>query len=298
MAKIHKIKRRIRSVGKVQQITKAMERVAASKMRRAQGAALRSRPYVYAAREILAQLFRLTNPKAHPLFAQRPRKRRMFIVVSSDRGLAGAYNSNLARVLTHAISESAGDKAIPRLIVIGRKGAHFCTHLERLGKVEVLGAYVDWPSEPTTAILGPIINTTSRQFVNRSVDAVFMIYTDFISGSKQQAIVHQLLPVRIKDVFPQQARISESVQEALFEPSPEEVLTSMVPRLILVQLYQAVLEAIASEHSMRMVAMKSASDNAQQLIEDLRITYNSARQASITQELAEISAGVQALAHP
>lgn len=295
MAKIHKIRRRIKSVDKIQQITKAMERVAASKMRRAQTAALRSRPYAYTAREILAQLFILTTPAAHPLFAHREIKRRLFVIFSSERGLAGAYNSNIHRLLLQALEEAKADSAIPRVIVVGRKGAAVCAKLERAGAIEVIGAYTDWPAEPTSATLQPIATTVIQEFTAEAVDAVHILFTDFVSGLRQVATTRQLLPIEPREVFREEARIREVLQEALFEPSPEALLTYMVPRLIGIQLYQASLEAAASEQSMRMIAMKNASDNAVSLLDDLELTYNSARQAAITQELAEISAGVEAM---
>ncbi|KKT93138.1 MAG: ATP synthase F1 subunit gamma [Candidatus Andersenbacteria bacterium RIFCSPLOWO2_02_FULL_46_11] len=295
MAKIHKIKRRIKSVGKIQQITKAMERVAASKMRRAQQAALRSRSYAISSREILAQLFLLTDPSAHPLFDQRSLKRRLLVVFSSDRGLAGAYNSNLNRFVLSEVKAAASDKAIPRVIVIGRKGASFCVKLEQSGSIEVIGAYTDWPDEPTAVTVQPIAQTIIEEFTTKKVDAVSVIFTDFISSFKQVATVRPLLPVQPEQVFPDPALISTSLRDALFEPGPVELLAYLVPRLINIELHQTSLEAAASEQSLRMVAMKNASDNAADLQEALELTYNGARQSAITQELAEISAGVEAV---
>lgn len=294
MAKIHKIRRRIKSVGKIKQITKAMERVAASKMRRAQTAAASSRPYALNAQEILAELFVLTNPAAHPLFAQRKHKRKLFVIFSSDRGLAGAYNSNITRVFLQAIGNGQPTAFRPQVIVVGRKGAHMCARLEGSGAIEVLGAYPDWLAEPTLAAVQPIVDTVIQQFTSRAVDAVFIVFTDFISGLKQVATTAQLLPIDPAQVRRADSETSLRLTEALFEPTPEALLTYMVPRLLAVQLYQANLEALASEQSMRMVAMKNASENAEGLLEDLELTYNGARQAAITQELAEISAGVEA----
>lgn len=295
MAKIHKIKHRIKSVGKIQQITKAMERVAASKMRRAQQAALRSRSYAISSREILAQLFLLTDPAAHPLFDQRALKRRLLVVFSSDRGLAGAYNGNLNRCVQLEVNAAENDKAIPRVIVIGRKGASFCAKLEQSGSIEVIGAYTDWPAEPTATTVQPIAQTIIEEFTTQKVDGIFVVFTDFVSSLKQVAKVRPLLPVQPEQVFPDPSLISASLQDALIEPSPVEMLVYLVPRLINIELYQISLEAAASEQSMRMVAMKNAADNAADLQEDLELTYNSVRQGAITQELAEISAGVEAV---
>lgn len=295
MAKIHKIRGRMKSVVKIQQITKAMEKVAASKMRRAQQAALRTRPYSYTAREILTHLFTLTSPNAHPLFAQRDIKRRLLIIFSSDRGLAGAYNSNINRLIISTVDEAAGDEALPQVMAVGRKGAALCAKLERAGKVKVLGAFTDWAADPAPVSVQPITSTAITLFTEAAVDVVSVIYTDFVSGLQQIAAIRQLLPIKAEEVTEPGAPAQDGLKEALFEPTPQAVLAYLVPQLVNTQLYQASLEAVASEHSMRMIAMKSASDNAGTLLDDLALTYNSARQAAITQELAEISAGAEAV---
>lgn len=284
----------MRSIGKIGQITKAMEQVAASKRRRAQAAVLRTRPYTYAARELLAQLAILASPADHPLFVQRPLTRRLYVIVSGDRGLAGAYNSNVGRAVVQAVDE-AREEAPPRVLVIGRKGAKLCAALERAGKIEVLGAYVDWPAQLSLAVCQPVADEALRQFMEAQVDAVSIIATDFVAGLRQPVTVRPWLPVRAEAAGMPVSSISETVREALFEPSPGAVLTYVVPRLVSVQLYQAVLEAMAAEQSMRMAAMQNATENATELLGDLRLTYNSARQAAITQELAEISAGAEAM---
>jgi F-type H+-transporting ATPase subunit gamma len=290
MAKIHKIRGRIRSVGKVGQITKAMEKVAASKMRRAQEATLRSRAYAFSAREALARLYVLTGPKEHELFATRPVKSRLVILFSSDRGLAGAYNSNLFKKLVERVHDPA---VKTKLIVIGEKGAQF---VSKLGSaVDVIGVYTNWPTTPTSTDTRPIVETALTQFREGSVDTVELLYTDFTSPARQEVRVRSLLPINPEEIFGKEARVGKAITEAEFEPSPATVLTFIVPRLLEVQIYQAALEAIASEQSMRMVAMKNASDNAEELVDDLTLTYNSARQSAITQELAEISAGAEAI---
>ncbi|MBI4021753.1 MAG: ATP synthase F1 subunit gamma [Candidatus Andersenbacteria bacterium] len=293
MAKIHALRARMRSIAKIGQITKAMEQVAASKRRRAQAAVLRTRPYAYAARELLAQLAVLTAPTAHPLFARRSVKRRLYVVISGDRGLAGAYNSNVGRAVVHAVDE-AREEAPPRVLVIGRKGAKLAAALERAGKIEVLGAYVDWPVQPSMAVCQPVADEAMRQYREGYVDVVSIIATDFTAGLRQPVTVRPWLPVQVETGMPAEA-IGETWREAIFEPSPAAVLSYIVPRLVSVQLYQAVLEALAAEQSMRMAAMQNASENATELLGDLRLTYNSARQTAITQELAEISAGAEAM---
>lgn len=279
MSKIHTIKRRIRSVGKIKQITKAMEKVAASKMRRAQEAALHSRPYAHSAREALARLVLLTKPGDHPLFARRPIQKRLIILFSSDRGLAGAYTTNLTKLFLETLTDSRPTK----VIVIGHKGAQVVSKLTSL--VEVLGVYTNWPAQPTAHDSRPISTTAIEQFTAKEVDSVELLYTDFVSSLRQVAVRRPLLPIE---------PVEEARADVMFEPSPAAVLDFIVPRLVEVQVYQASLEAIASEQSMRMMAMKNASDNAEELVDDLTLTYNGARQAVITQELAEITAGAEA----
>ncbi|MEX2054812.1 MAG: ATP synthase F1 subunit gamma [Candidatus Andersenbacteria bacterium] len=291
MSKVHVIRRRIKSVKSINQITKAMEMVAASKLRRAQEATLRSRLYSVAAREALAMLRQRTGSAQHPLFEERPVKSRLIILFSSDRGLAGAYNSNLFRALVDVLKE-AGDTTT-KLIVIGQKGAQFASKLA--GQIEVTGAYTNWPVEPSTKDLHPITATAVSLFTEQAVDEVSVLYTDFISSVRQVVKKQIILPVVPADILPPEAVAVAQADDVLFEPSPQEVLDYIVPRFVETQIYQANLEAIASEQIMRMMAMKNASDNAKDIIEDLTLTYNGARQAAITQELAEISAGAQAI---
>jgi F-type H+-transporting ATPase subunit gamma len=288
MSKIHKIKGRIRGVAKIQQITKAMEKVAASKMRRAQEAALRSRAYAVSAAEALVRLQQLAQPADHALLASREEVRhQLLILFTSDRGLAGAYHSNLFRVLLGALT-------LPRtsLIIVGGKGVQMA---RKLPEVTVVAEHTPWPAEPTMVHMQPIIATALEQFTSGAVDSVRLVYTDFISSLQQQARVKQLLPLDPAHVLPLGAKLEVNIQKSEFEPSPRAVLDFVMPRLVGTQLFQAALEASASEHSMRMMAMKNASDNAQELAHDLTLTYNGARQAAITQELAEISAGADAI---
>lgn len=272
-------------MAKVGYITKAMEKVAASKMRRAQAATLRARTYTSSAWEVLERLYQLTSEADHALFARREEKNRLLILLTSDRGLAGAYNSNLFKVFLEEVRREA---TVPQVVVVGRKGADF---VMRLGKIiEVLGVYTDWPAEPTVTDVQPIVTTALKSFAEGKVDTVRLIYTDFVSMARQQAINRVLLPLKVDHGY-----IGKDIQEAIFEPSPKAVLRYVVPRVLEVQVFQAVLEAIASEHSMRMLAMQNASNNAMDLRDDLTLTFNRARQSVITQELAEITAGAEAI---
>jgi F-type H+-transporting ATPase subunit gamma len=288
MASVQQIKRRIRSVKSTKQITKAMELVAASKMRRAQEATLRSRIYANTANEILTRLSELIDVKGHPLFAQRAVKSKLFIVIASDRGLAGAYNSNILKTLANTLKTEIDAGVSVKVVTIGRQASRFVARLE---DVEHIGAYDDFADNPTEKDVKPIVETVFSRFEGLKEDEVVVLYTDFKSSIVQEVTAKKLLPAAFVET-----ENSLEVDRDMFEPSPKRVLETITPRLIEVQLFQAILESQASEQSMRMMAMKSATDNAGDIIDDLTLVYNSARQASITQELAEITAGAEAIA--
>jgi F-type H+-transporting ATPase subunit gamma len=291
MARVQSLRQRIKSVKNIRQITKAMEMVAASKLRRAQEGTLRSRSYAHSAREALARLRLHVAPEQHPLFAERPVKNQLIILFTSDRGLAGAYNSNVFKALGKLLADT---NPVTRcdLMVIGQKGASFAARIK--DKITLIGSYIDWPAHPTTLDIRPIAKTALEGFIKGRFDRVTLIYTDFISLLRQSVTAWDLLPIDPARILPKE-EADEASGDILFEPSPQEVANFIIPRLVEVQLYQASLEAAASEQSMRMMAMRSASDNATEVIGDLTLTYNGARQAAITQELAEISAGAQAI---
>jgi F-type H+-transporting ATPase subunit gamma len=288
MASTQQLKRRIGSVKNTKQITKAMELVAASKMRRAQENALRSRDFRNLARAILSRIAELTDVTQHPLYAQRTVKNRLYIVVTGDRGLAGAYNSNVLRHITAALQEDRDVEINSQIIVIGKQGSRF---MARFKDVTILAAYHDFPEYPSANDIHPILTTIIDAFRDKEVDAVDLVYTDYKSSITQVVTSQRLLPAAI-----QKTEIPKGLEKAIFEPSVQAVLDGVTERLIEVQLSQALLESRASEHSMRMLAMKSASDNASEIIDDLTLEFNSARQASITQELAEITGGAEAIA--
>jgi len=287
MASVQQIKRRIRSVKNTKQITKAMELVAASKMRRAQEATLRTRAYANTASEILTRLAELMDVSNHPLYAQRKVKSKLMIVVSSDRGLAGAYNSNILKSFVQKLKLELEAGVSVNIITIGRQGSRF---VARLQDVNHIGAYDDFPDKPTENDVKPIVETIFDRFVGHKDDRIEVLYTDFKSSITQEVADKTLLPA-VYVITEKQL----DVDKDMFEPSPKQVLETITPRLVEVQLFQAILESQASEHSMRMMAMKSATDNAGDIIDDLTLVYNSARQASITQELAEITAGAEAI---
>jgi len=308
VASTQQIKGRIKSVKNTKQITKAMELVAASKMRRAQETTIASRDYTRTAREILTQLRKLTNVSKHPLFAIRGVESRVLIVITSDRGLAGAYNSNVLRQLTKELKANDSDGIQTQLILIGRQANKFAA---RVSGLNVLGSYDKMPERPSLSDLSPILATIKPMFVGETekadeddvgiygsaakpsaptIDAVDVLYTDFKSSVVQAVTIQRLLPAAFEN-----ATVSAGLGDAIFEPSPKAVLDATAERLVDVQLWQAYLESQASEQSSRMMAMKTASDNAGDLIDDLTLAMNSARQASITQELAEITGGAEAI---
>lgn len=288
MASTQQLKSRIRSVKSTKQITKAMQMVAASKMRRAQDSTKASAAYTRTANEILTHLADQGATNDHPLFAKRNVERRLFIVVTSDKGLAGAYNSNVLKTYVRELQKDEKAAVSNTTITIGRKVSQFAS---RLKNVDVVGTYDNLPDQPSSGHLQAIIGSAYDMFVDGQVDAVDLIYTEFISSITQTPRVKRILPAGYREV-----QISENIREAKYEPSEKVVLDAVAARLVEAQLYQALLDARASEHSMRMLAMKNATDNATELTEDLTLEMNKARQAAITQELAEISGGAEALA--
>jgi F-type H+-transporting ATPase subunit gamma len=281
------LKRRIGSVKNTRQITKAMELVAASKMRRAQEQALKSRDYRRFAYALLKRLGGITEVGRHPLFRKRPVRSRLYVVITSNRGLAGAYNSNILRLFSKKLQNDAKENIKSNVIAIGKKAAQFTNRLEG---VELLAAYPGFGDSPSANDVRPILNTVTDLYVSQKVDDVDIIYTEFKSNILQEATVLDLLPAEFV-----QKEDAKNRGDTTFEPSIRSVLENVTMRLLEVQIWQALLESTASEHSMRMMAMKSATDNASELIDDLTLAFNTARQASITQELAEITGGAEAI---
>jgi F-type H+-transporting ATPase subunit gamma len=281
------LKQRIRSVKSTRQITKAMQLVAASKMRKAQEATKASSPYTLAARELLADISGHASVKDHPLFASRKVNARLIILIASDKGLAGAYNSNIIKTYSNELQADQKAGITTKTITVGRKAAQF---VSRVKDIEVLGSYEELPDQPDGSELRAILNTSRELFVSGQVDAVDVIYTDYVTSISQVATTLRVLPAGYE--------IDETNKNSLdaeYEPSVEEVLNGIAYRLVGAQLFQALLDSRASEYSMRMIAMKNATDNASDLIDDLSLAMNKARQGAITQELAEISAGAEAL---
>src|SRR6266513_2059334 len=293
MANTRELRRRIKSVKNTSQITKAMQMVAASKMRKAQQAALAGRPYATLMNAVLANVTRHAGDFSHPLMEVRQEKKRCVIVVSTDKGLCGALNSNLLR--------EAGkfERATTIYITAGRKASQFIARTKRQ-----LAAEFTYKDTPLFSEARAISKFGRELFLKGEVDQVDVLYTNFISTLVQKPEARSLLPVgEIKAVH---AELEESPAESfkllkgatefLFEPGADQVLGSLLPHYLNFQVYQILLEAKASEHSARMVAMKNATDNALQIIKDLTLEYNKLRQANITKELLEITTAQMALA--
>lgn len=287
MASTQQLKQRIGSVKNTKQITKAMEMVAASKMRRAQEHALASRPFQQLARHILRRLREVTDVSKNELYRTGTIRTRLHVCITSDRGLAGAFNSNVFRALTDELQRDVENSVASKIIVIGRKGAQF---VRRLDGIEVIGVYEQFPELPSAQDISAVLRSVIVEFISKRVDVVEVTYTHFESSLSQVVRTVQLLPAATSHV-----PLEERNDKTLVEPSADKVVSQVTERLVEVQLNQAFNESQASEHSARMVAMKSASDNAGDLIDDLTLAFNTARQAAITQELAEITGGAEAI---
>ncbi|MEP6808618.1 MAG: ATP synthase F1 subunit gamma [Chthoniobacterales bacterium] len=289
MANTQDIRRRIKSIRNTAQITKAMQMVAASKMRKAQQHAIAGRPYAGLMNRVLVSLQQRTDPKLHPLLQVREVKKELVIVISTDKGLAGALNTNLFR----EVASFEAEKAV--YVVVGRKARQF---LVRTGR-EILADFElkDAPSFPETKAIAQF---ATEKFLSGEIDRVSVLYTHFVNTISQKPTVRTLLPISNFEVAQADSASSvatdaDSMGEYVFEPSPEGVLDVMLPYYLQYQVFQMILDARASEHSARMVAMKSATDNAKQFIKDLTLEYNKMRQASITTELLEISTAQMAV---
>ena len=271
------IRRRIRSVKNTAQITKAMQMVAASKMRKSQAAALAGRPYQEVLSRILGALRGKVDPQATPMLVDRPVHRELILVISTDKGLCGALNTNLFRELT------VMDAIEPAFSAVGKKALQFLARTRRN-----LLADFQVSEIPRAQEVRPIADFCVEKFLSGEVDRVRVLYSKFVNTLVQQATTVNLLPVSPVELLGEEKEPKVSSGEFLFEPSEQEVLSAILPHYVSFQIFQMILDARASEHSARMVAMKNATDNAKQLVKDLTLHYNKVRQASITTELLEI----------
>ena len=288
MPSTREIRRRIRSVKNIAKVTKAMETVAASKMRKAQQQVLATRPYAEKSLEVLTFLARLrrSNAAEQPLLQQRPVKKVGVLLITGDRGLAGAYNNNIIRKTAAQIREwEASPDVQVNLVTVGRKGRDWMLRHGPPLRAEFTGL----SDRPSSNDVAPVASILIEDFVDGEFDAVYMAYTNFHSTLQQEPVIKQLLPI-----IPAQPT-RPMAADYIFEPDPQAVLSEVLRGLTELQILQAVYDAIASEQSARMVAMRSATDAANDLIGDLTLSYNKARQEAITKELLDIVGGSSAL---
>ncbi len=285
MANIRLIKRRIKGIQSTAKITRAMEMIATSKMRKAQERGLAGRPYAEKIQQVMADLaaLRREGEEMHPLLQSRPVKKIGVLQITPDRGLCGGLNTSLNRKTTGFILEQ---EAPVSLVTVGRKGRDF---MRRYGR-EIRAEFIKLGDRPDWLDTLPVSRIIIDDYTSGEIDRVYIVYPQFISTMVQKPVVHQLLPIE-----PAEIPAAQNV-DYIYEPGPAEVLGQLLPRFIEMQVYHAILESIASEQSARMVAMRNATESAGELIEELTLMYNKARQEMITKELLDITGGAAALA--
>lgn len=315
MESLQRIKTRLRGVRNISQITKAMELVAATKMRRSEEIALLSRPYVFAALDLLADLIKLEGTTLPPLLEKRPVRRTLFVIVTSDKGLAGAFNSSVIRSFERYLSQNnikTGDSSFCS-IAVGQKAKNY---LERRG-FSPIASFVRIGDFTTISEIAPIADKLMEGFLKKNWDKVVVFSTHFRTALRQEVLQRELFPATVdslretaKGIVPEHGKFSEwrkdkslslfrgessRTRDYLIEPSPTVVLEKLIPHLVRMQIYHFILEANASEHSARRMAMKNASDNADSLYETLNTVYNKSRQAAITKEIIEVTSGAESI---
>ena len=302
MASTQEFRRRIKSVNNTKQITKAMEMIASIKMQKSVKAAQTARAYIQNAWNMLHKLARLTLPENHPLVFERPVRRMAIILITSDRGLCGSYNSELLKKFVNFEKDlcACNDDVCKSyqggcdIIALGKKGAEFA---KRYNVGKLIAEFPAFESNIEPADIIPVSKMSIGEYIKGNYDRVVIIYSHFQSSLKQVPVVQQLLPIREEHIDKTEIWAQQEVDlgEYKFEPSADLVMEGILKQVLRTQIYGAVLEANASEHSARMVAMQSATDNAKELIDELRLLYNSVRQDSITREIAEISGAADAM---
>lgn len=295
METLREIRRRIRSVQNLAQMTRAMEAVSASKVQKAQAAVMATRPYAHRAWEVIVNLAGERGIPLHPLLAVREPVRSVLLVVfASDRGLCGAYNHNIVRLAT----DYARRLDVPvRYVAVGKRGRNILWRL----RAPLVAEFHGLPAVPRFADITPLARLVIEEFLSGQADEVFLVYTDFINLLRQRPVVKRLLPLQPTRL--EEQAVSEygvdmrpaGAASYLYEPSPEALLDVVLPRFTELQVYQTALEAVASEHAARCAAMRNATDNAEELLRDLTLIRNKARQYAITKELLDIAGGAEAL---
>jgi F-type H+-transporting ATPase subunit gamma len=291
MAGTNEIRTKIKSVQNTRKITKAMEMVAASKMRRAQERMRNARPYTEKVRNIAVNLGK-ANPEYRPAYLiEREVKKAGVIVVTTDKGLCGGMNTNVLRALTNTMKELDSKGVQLSCTPIGMKGFQFLNRI----KAKIVSHVTQMGDTPHLEKLIGAIKVQLDAYENGEVDAVYLAYTKFINTMKQEPVIEKLLPLSGERLEQTAAESSEYGWDYLYEPDPQSVVDELLKRYVEALIYQAVAENMASEQSARMVAMKAASDNAKNVIGELQLVYNKTRQAAITKELSEIVGGAAAV---
>lgn len=300
MATLLEIRRRIKSVRNIGQVTRAMQAVAASRMQRAQAQVTATRAYAEKAWEVLTHLAaqRQVGEELHPLLQVRPLHTVVLVVLTGDRGLCGAFNHNIIAKAVDFIKEGKENELSVKLITVGRKGRDYMLRRDE----EIVAEFTGIPDQPRLVDVTPIARVAIDGFLEGRFDQVCLAYSDFVNVLNQQPTIKRLLPIMPTEIETQaMAEYVEGVRpsvaiEYIYEPDPRSILDEVLPRFTELQIYQAILESIASEHGARMVAMRNASDNAEELVEGLTLDFNKARQRAITLEIMDIAGGAEALA--
>lgn len=285
MATLRDIKRRIASVKSTQQITKAMKLVAAAKLRRAQERILEARPYAFKMQEVLGSLALRADPQAHRLLQRRDPHKKTLVVIAADKGLCGAFNSNIMRRSLELLRATDGEVAMT-LIVVGRKARDFYRRRPYSIRSEQVG-FFDKLAYAHAAALGQQL---AKAYVAGEADEIQLVYNEFKSVATQRVVVERLLPIKPLEPPEQFAAI-----DFIYEPSPAAILESLLPKHVEVQVYRALMESLAGEYGARMTAMEAATKNASEMIDLLTLQFNKARQERITKELLEVVGGAEAL---
>lgn len=287
MATLKQIRRRIGSVKNTQKITRAMKLVAAAKLRRAQANMERAKPYADEIRRVVFDLADLTARESHPLLQVRPEKKCLLVVITSDRGLCGAFNANINRRAERYIRANEGGHEEITLALIGRKGRDYFRRRE----YPIWREFLEVLSDPSFERVSQIGREVVAQFVDGGLDAVYVVYNEFKSAVAQEVVVEKLLPITPEG---EEQSGAGAFAELEYEPSRTAILDSVLPLYVNIRLYFAVLESLAAEMGARMTAMENATNNAEELLRVLTLQFNKARQAAITKEMLEIVAGAEA----
>ncbi|NLG73896.1 MAG: ATP synthase F1 subunit gamma [Chloroflexi bacterium] len=298
MPNLREVRLRIQGVKNISQVTRALQAVSASKVRKAMTAMMNTRAYATHAWRVLTHISNQPGRETlHPLLVKRDRVNSVLVVlITGDRGLAGAYNTNVVRFALNRFR----DYPVPvRYVTVGRKGRDLMVRLHK----EVIADFSNLPAAPTFTEISPIGRVAVDEFLSGRADEVYLVYTDFISMAHQEPTIKKLLPLDVSEEEGQRGTVAgfgggerKSAATYIYEPDQASILDEVIPRFTALQVYQAVMESVASEHAARMVAMKNATDSATALVDALTLEYNKARQQSITSEMLDIAGGAEALA--